>query len=410
MKILFLSQTVPYPPHGGLLQRGYNLLREITREASVHLLAFVHPDVLPTEAACRESQQAMEKLCPRVELFPLWSKASQLHYAAALATSACSTLPFGVIGYRSAAYQRRVTSLIASESFDVVHADTIELSQFLGPQQTVPSVLTHQNVESVLMRRRAQVETRPPARWFLQRETEKLIRYEQLATRWYDVNILVSQLDAQALTEHVPGLRTAVVDNGVDVEYFTPSTEPEEAAMIYAGSMTMFANRDAVMYFVKEVWPKICAEKPSIQFYAVGKSPPQELLALAARDSRIVVAGYVDDIRPFVRKSAVYVVPLRVGGGTRLKVLDAMAMGKAIVSTTIGCEGLDVRPGEHLVVADSPDTFAHEVLTLLSNQQARLALGRAARGLVERRYSWKIIGSQLLETYRDAIQSKQSRQ
>lgn len=409
MRILFLSQTVPYPPHSGLLQRGNNLLREIAREARVHLLAFVHPDVLPTKAARMESQQAMEKLCHRVELFPLWSKASNIHYAAALAASMCSTLPFGVIGYQSAAYQRRVTDLLARESFDIVHADTIELSQFLGPRHMVPSVLTHQNVESVLMRRRAQVEKRPLARWFLQRETAKLIRYEQLATRWYDVNILVSKLDAQVLTEHVPGLHTAVVDNGVDIEYFTPASEPESPALIYAGSMTMFANRDAVLYFVKEIWPIICAQEPNVRFYAVGKSPPQELIALAERDPRIVVAGYVDDIRPLVRKSAVYVVPLRVGGGTRLKVLDAMAMGKAIVSTTIGCEGLDVRPGEHLVVADSPDTFAREVLTLLSNQQTRLALGRAARGLVERRYSWKIIGSQLLETYHDAIRSKQSR-
>lgn len=410
MKVLFLSQTVPYPPHSGLLQRGYNLLREVTREADVHLLAFVHPDVLPTEVSRIESLKVMEKLCDRVELFPLWSKASRVHYAAALAMSACSSQPFGVIGYRSAAYQRRVKQLLETESFDIVHADTIELSQFLGPRQRVPSVLTHQNVESVLMERRAQVETGLLARRFLQRETAKLVRYEQMATRWYNVNILVSQLDAQVLTGFVPDLRTAVVDNGVDVEYFTPMSEPESPALIYAGSMTMFANRDAVTYFAKEIWPRICAQEPNIQFYAVGKNPPQELLTLAAADPRIVVAGYVDDIRPLVRKSAVYVVPLRVGGGTRLKVLDAMAMGKAIVSTSIGCEGLDVRPGEHLMVVDTPDMFAREVLALLANRQKRLELGRAARSLVEGRYSWKIIGSRLLEAYRDAIRQKKSLQ
>lgn len=406
MKILFLSQTVPYPPHSGLLQRGYNLLREISHKTKVHLLAFVHPDILPTKTAWMESQMALEPLCHRVEFFPLWSKQSPLHYSAALLTSACSSQPFGVIGYRSATFQRRVNELLQHESFDLIHVDTIELSQFIASNKKIPAVLTHQNIESVLMKRRANVETRPVARKFLRREAEKLRSYETVATRLFEVNILVSRLDERTITGIAPGLRTTVVDNGVDVEYFTPSAEPESLALIYAGSMTMFANRDAVIFFLREIWPQITAQAPNIQFIAVGKSPPREIIALAANDPRVVISGYVSDIRPLVRKSSVYVVPLRVGGGTRLKVLDAMAMGKAIVSTTIGCEGLDVTPDEHLVVADTPEAFAHATLALLANRNTRLTMGRAARSLVERRYAWSFMGTKLLDTYRGAMLSR----
>jgi len=186
----------------------------------------------------------------------------------------------------------------------------------------------------------------------------------------------------------VPGLRTAVVPNGVDVEYFTPDWERETPALVYAGGMNMFANRDAVMYFVREIWPRINARAGGVRVFLVGQDPPKELLKVAAQDPRLIVTGYVTDIRRVVCSSAVYVVPLRVGGGTRLKVLDAMAMGKAVVSTSIGCEGIEVRSGEHLVVADTPEGFAEATVELLRNPSRRLMIGRAARELVERRASF----------------------
>jgi glycosyltransferase involved in cell wall biosynthesis len=165
----------------------------------------------------------------------------------------------------------------------------------------------------------------------------------------------------------------------------------------------MFANRDAVMYFLDEIWPLIVARVPDVRVFVVGRAPTPDLMAFAARDARVVATGYVEDIRPIVRQSAVYIVPLRVGGGTRLKVLDAMAMGKALVSTSIGCEGIDVRAGEHLVVADTPEAFAESTVALLGDQARRLQLGRAARELVERCYSWPVVGRTLLDAYGEAI-------
>lgn len=402
MRVLFLSQIVPYPPNGGVLQRGYHVIRELGRRASVHMLAFVHPDVLPTQAAIDESRAVLERSCQTVEYFPLWAKASLLHKGAALAASAVSEEPFSMIAHRSAAFGRRVAEALRTSPFDLVHVDTIALSQFVPQDRALPAVLTHHNVESKLMERRAQVERRPLARRFLQRETAKLAAAESRLAPRFDVNIMMSAHDAQTLRDQVPGVRTAVVPNGVDTDYFAPRPEAETPALIYAGGMNMFANRDAVLYFLDEIWPLIRAAHPDVRFFAVGQDPPKDLHARAARDPRVVVTGYVTDVRPLIHHAAVYVVPLRVGGGTRLKVLDAMASGKAIVSTSIGCEGIEVRPGEHIAIGDTPEAFARETVQLLRDGDARRALGCAARRLAEERYSWRIVGDQLLAAYEAA--------
>lgn len=410
MNVLFLSQVVPYPPHGGVLQRGYNLLRELGQHANVHLLAFVHPDVLPTEDTLQESRSALQTFCRTVEYFPLWAKASSLHRVAALATSACSSTPFSMIAHRSRTFAQRVTELLRTVPFDVVHVDTLALCQFAdSDRSSITAVLTHHNIESILMERRAQVETRVLARQFLQREAAKLGEVERLASRRFDLNIVMSRNDASALASRAPGVRTAVVPNGVNIEYFTPDSDQETPALIYGGGMNMFANRDAVMYFLAEIWPCVRAQRPDVKFFAVGQDPPKELVELAQRDSQVVVTGYVSDIREFIRQAAVYVVPLRVGGGTRLKVLDAMAMGKALVSTSIGCEGIDVRGDVHLVVADTPVAFAEATLALLADRGRRLALGCAARELVARRYAWPVVGQQLVDAYREAIEIRKRR-
>lgn len=405
MKVLFLSQIVPYPPHGGVLQRGYNLIRELGREARVHLLAFVHPDVLKTPDAVEESRRALGGFCEAVEYFRLWPKASKLHQSAGLAMSAASSLPFSVIAHRSSAYQRRIDAALTGP-FDIVHADTVALSPFVRPGLGVPSVLTHHNIESMLMERRAKVESRWLARRFLEREAAKLRAFEAAESPRFDVNVVVSVPDGEALARIAPGLRTAVVPNGVDTDYFTPQPDRETPALVYTGGMNMFANRDAVLFFCTEVWPRIAASVPDVRFFAVGQDPPAELRDLAARDPRIVVTGFVDDIRPYVSQAAVYVVPLRVGGGTRLKVLDAMASGKALVSTSIGCEGIAVRPDEHLVIADTPEAMAASTVALLKDPARRRALGASARGLVESRYAWRVVGRQLLDAYRDAADRK----
>jgi glycosyltransferase involved in cell wall biosynthesis len=271
-------------------------------------------------------------------------------------------------------------------------------------------VLTHHNIESMLLERRAAVERRWLARWVLERESRKLGAYERAVAPRYDANLVMSVPDERLLLERAPGSRTALVPNGVDTTYFAPSDPSDETpAVVYAGGMNMLANRDAVLYFLESVWPLVVAKVPEVRFFAVGQDPPRELRDIAARDPQVVVTGKVPDIRPYVRQSAVYIVPIRVGGGTRLKVLDAMASGKAIVSTSVGCEGIEVRPDEHLLIADSPSDFAASTIALLQDAARRRVLGMAARRLVEDRYAWPVVSGMLMNAYADAIDGFRSR-
>lgn len=410
MRVLFLSQIVPYPPHGGVLQRGYNILRQLGQLAEVHLLAFVHPDALPTPTTLDESRRELGRFCRTVEYFPLWVKKSPAHKAVALALSLGSREPFGAIAHRSRAFGHSVAAATRAARFDIIHVDTIGLASFVDlDRPPAATVLTHHNIESMLMARRSQVESGRAARAFLAREAAKLAEAERRIPPRFDLNIVMSENDRSALAASAPDARSTVVPNGVDTDYFSPAPDRETPALIYGGGMNMFANRDAVMHFLAEVWPAIRAARPDVRFFAVGQDPPRELVAMAERDAQIVVTGYVTDIRDYIAQAAVYVVPLRVGGGTRLKVLDAMAMGKAMVSTSLGCEGIGVTSGEHLLIADTPQAFADATLMLLADPQRRMALGRAARALVEREYSWPVVGRQLLGGYQEAIRVRTSK-
>lgn len=407
MNVLFLSQIIPYPPHGGVLQRGFNVLRELSKHAQVHLLAFWHPDTLPADRL-PQSREALGRFCASVEYFPLWPKRSALARRFAFAAGAVWFEPFSVLAHRSRSFAARADEIMRTRSIDVAHFDTIALSQF-DRCDAVTRVVTHHNIESMLMGRRAAAERSFAARAYMRAQTRRLIRYESQMSPRYDMNIVMSAPDAAALECIAPGVETAIVPNGADLEYFQPRRGEETPAVIYTGGMNMFANRDAVMHFLQTSWPAIKAAVPEAVFYAVGQDPPRELLRLATPQAGIVATGYVDDVRPWVARSAVYVVPLRVGGGTRLKVVDAMAQGKALVSTAIGCEGIEVTPGENVVIADEPRAFADAVVRLLRAPAERERLGRAARAFVEQRYAWSVIGQRLLEAYERATENHRRR-
>jgi polysaccharide biosynthesis protein PslH len=376
----------------------------------VDLLAFVHPDALPTPDSLSESQTHLGKFCASVEYFPLWAKQSRVHKIAALLAGAASQTPFSMIAHRSRAFQARVNAALAKNAYDVVHVDTIGLAPFVDLDRSeAATVLTHHNIESMLMGRRGEVERSLLSRILLKREAHKLATAEAMLAPRFDLNLTMSVNDRDHLTRLAPAARTAVVPNGVDIDYFTPRPELETPALIYGGGMNMFANRDAVMSFIGDVWPLIRAQRPDVKFFAVGQDPPPELLEASTADKQIIVTGYVDDIRKFIWQAAVYVVPLRVGGGTRLKVLDAMSLGKAIVSTSIGCEGIDAINGRHLEIADTPHRFADATLALLSSSQRRRRLGTAARELVAQRYSWPVIGDQLRSAYASAAEAANRR-
>jgi sugar transferase (PEP-CTERM/EpsH1 system associated) len=409
MHILYVTQIVPFPPHGGVLQRGYNLLRELGRAHRVRLLAFHHPDELPPGDAVATSRRELRAFCEEVEYFDLWPKRSRLHTAAALAAGVAYRKPFSVLAQRNARLHERVRELCqGTDRPDVVHLDTIALAPYASDCMDVTCVLAHHNVESQLMRRRGEHERGLAARAYVGLQASRLERYEADTCHRFPVNVMVSDADARTLAGISPGSRTAVVPNGVDTCYFTPRADQQTPTVIFTGGMNMFANRDAVEWFLDEVWPEVLRQVPEARFVAIGQRPSARILAAASTDASVQVPGHVPDVRPWVGPAAVYVVPMRVGGGTRLKVLDAMAQGKALVATSLGAEGIEADDGRHLMLADTARDFAGRVVELLRDPARRYALGTAARQRVEERYAWPVIARRLVAAYMTAIEASQT--
>lgn len=400
MRILFVTQIIPYPPHGGVLQRGYNLLRELGKHHDVHLMAFHHPDELPHGEPLERSRVELGKFCREIEYFPLWPKRTKAHKLVAFALGALYPAPFSVLAHRSGALARRIDAVCRSAAPpDVVHLDTIALAPYRKYCGNIPVVLGHHNIESQLMARRAPHESNTAARLYVEAQTRRLVDFERAHAKDFRVNITVSDADSTTLRGICPGAQTAAIPNGVDTNYFTPRADAAAPAVIYTGGMNMFANRDAVEWFLDAIWPRVRSAVPNVRFLAVGTRPSKRVLDAAARDAQVEAPGFVDDVRPWVARAGVYVVPLRVGGGTRLKMVDAMAQGKAIVATTVGAEGIDGRDGEQFVLADEPVAFADAVIRLLEDATERQRLGRAARARAEERYAWPILGRELASIY-----------
>jgi glycosyltransferase involved in cell wall biosynthesis len=225
-------------------------------------------------------------------------------------------------------------------------------------------------------------------RTLLEIEWRKLRRAEAAACTRADLTIAVSEDDRRRLASIAPRSRTTAVPTGVDTSYFKPAGRPEvPGRLVFSGSMDWHPNEDAVIHFGESILPRIRERVPGASFVVVGRNPSTRLVE-AAKRTGMELTGTVDDVRPHVDEAAVYVVPLRAGSGTRLKIFEAFAMGKAVVSTTLGAEGLDVEPGRNVILADEPDDFARAVVALLADRDRRQALGHAARALVEERYSW----------------------
>jgi len=260
-------------------------------------------------------------------------------------------------------------------------------------------VLDAHNVEAQIAERYAQLEPHRLKRRVLRWNWRKMLSFEMRTVAEMDLVLAVSDTDRGTFSSHRVGDRVQVLENGVDLDYFAPRDGEKAGQGVFVGSMDWLPNTEGIRHCIAEVLPLIRRVRPDFELSVVGRNPPSELAALAACDPGLEVTGTVDDVRPYIARAEVYLVPLGFGGGTRLKILEAFAMGKAVVSTTLGCEGIACRHGEHLLIADSPEDFAAAVLRLLAHPELRLQLAANAMGLVQEKYSWDSIGSRLLACY-----------
>lgn len=400
MNLLWISHNIPYPPKTGVLQRNYNLLREASRHADVYLLAVFKRDILPGEYDIEAARRELGKLCRLIEIVQLPIEASSaLLYWTAL-VSLFTKDPLSANWVKDSGMRQRLRALVESVPFDLVHFDTVSLAAYRDDVGSVPKILNHHNIESHLLKRRIAFESNPLKRLYYAAEGSKLEAYERRVCPEFDTNFTVSDLDRKRLLELVPTACADVIANGVDVEYFR-STEAATVPgnLIMASGMNWFPNRDAVLFMCADVWPLLSARMPDLTWTVVGASPPQQVVDLAARDARVVVTGFVDDVRPYLSRAEIYLCPMRDGGGTRVKILDALAMSKPIVSTTMGCEGIDVTPGVDVLIADTPDAFVSQIARLRADSSLRAAMSAAARKLAVDRYSWPVIGHTLGAIY-----------
>ncbi len=299
-------------------------------------------------------------------------------------------------------YRNAVRKAVTDLQPDVVHFDTLSLAPYLDAIGGLPAVLNHHNIESIMLLRRAEQENNPFKRVYLWQEAKRLAAYERLVASRFRQHLVCANLDAERLQQTVGDVPTSVVPNGVDLMYFQPAppaTEQLPNSLIFVGGLSWYPNISAIRFFLKEVWPALTAAYPEILFRIIGRNPPPDILAMSKRDRRIQVLGFVDDIRPLFHEAMVFVCPIFDGGGTKLKMLDAMAMGKAIVAHPVACEGLDLTHGHHVLMATSGADFTQQIARLLDNDAERKKLEQNSREYVSARFSFASIGRDLSRIY-----------
>ena len=408
MRILWVGHNLAYPPVRGVLQRNYNLLRQAATKSEIQVLAFDQPATRPPGVSVEDCIEALQKFCVHVEWVPLPSGAFRSRYGLGL-RGLLSPNAYDLNWLASKFMTARLERTINLGRFDTIHFDTLGLAQYGSLAGDVGTVLNHHNVESSMMRHRAANETNHAARLYWQWEAQKLLQAERHYCPRFSVNLVVSAEDENVLSERVPGVKTRVVANGVDTEYFTPRADPGGEMLLFCGGMDWYPNSEAMAYFFDQIWARLTRLLPEVRLIVVGRNPPKWLIQRGASDHRVCVTGFVEDVRPYFSKATAYVCPIRTGGGTRLKILDALAMGMPIVSTTFACSGIAAQDGRHVLLADNPEHFVNQVLRVLRDPLLRRNLGACGRELVCQEYSWSVIGSSLLLAYREASFSGQQK-
>ena len=401
-KLLFLCQTLPYPLDGGCWIRTYHVLRLLSEAFDVTALYFERMGLSAREDAAQLEKNLGELArFGEAKAFPV----PQTRSRARLVWDHLRSLLFRKVYTRyvfdSDAFRAELRELLRTRSFDLVHLDSLDLSAYLPMCGDLPVACVHHNVESELLRRRATVQGRAPARAYFRYQADRMEREEQDWIGRIALNVVVSEDDRTMLSRFVPEARFTIVPNGVDVEEFRPAPA-QGNGLAYIGGTNWFPNLDALDYFCESILPHLRAAGVEIPMHWVGSASKEEQRRYAD-EFGVRLTGYVDDVRPFMRDTLCNIVPLRAGGGTRLKILNSWAMGKAIVSTSVGCEGLEARDGENILIRDDPREFAEAILTLRSDPPLRLRLEQGARKTAKDHYSWDVIGPSMIASYRNLL-------
>ena len=395
MNLLFITPQLPHPPHQGTTLRNFNLIRYLAQRHTIDLLAFHDPATAPDLGP-------LQTLCRRVATAPPPPRTTLARLRDTLSTPQ----PDMALRLESTKMHALVSAWLREKEYDVVQVEGIEVAQYgqhaLAVQLRPALIFDDHNCEYLLQKRSALTDLRLPRRWpaaaYSLVQWQKLRRYEAQLCRAADATLAVSPADADALRALAPNLNVTVIPNGIDLDLYRPAKPKSKIqnpkSLVFTGKMDYRPNVDAVLWFAQAVLPLIQRDVSDVRFQIVGRSPHPRLDALRTNPA-VEITGPVDDVRPYIWQAAAYVIPLRVGGGTRFKALEAMACGQAVASTTLGVEGIGVADGRELLLADEPRSFAKAVLRLLQSRAGDGVLvdglAERARTFVEARYGWSQI-------------------
>lgn len=405
MRILWLKTELLHPVDKGGKIRTYHMLKELKRAG--HRITYL---TLDNGAASADAQaRATEEYCDELIAFPHRTRPKfSAGFYVELAQNMISPLPYFMKKYESKEMRERVEKEMRSEKYDVVVCD------FLVPCINMPesgakcaTVLFQHNVEAMIWKRHYEVQTHPVKKKYLQDQWRKTVRYERDQCRRFDMVVAVSEEDATTMRDEYQLERVAAVATGVDTEFFRPQGNVEKLPhnLVFTGSMDWLPNEDAIRWFTEDVLPRIKREVPDVTLTVVGRNPSAWLRELAARDESVVVTGRVEDVRPYMEKAAAYIVPIRIGGGTRLKIYEAMAMEIPMISTTVGAEGLPLEAETEILFADTAEEFARRVVEVLTNESLANVLATRAATKVRERYGWEAVAAEFAALCEQTIES-----
>ncbi len=388
MKILIIDEEFPYPLNSGKRLRTSNLTYELAQSHDVSYLAF-------GDNQSESAQHFKSKNIHPIAVAPINNKKSGLSFYMKLLKNLFSSDPYIVTSHYSKEFETALHKLISDQSFDVIICEWTPYAQYVKNINDTKSIIVAHNIESDIWKRYYENESNPLKKFYIGLQYKKVLAFEKNCFRWVNGATAVSSIDASFIERLQLPYKPAVIENGVDTDFFQPSDKQiTPNRLVFTGSMDWRPNQDAAEFFAAEILPLLKKSIPDIEAYFVGRNPPAHISELDKIDG-ITITGMVDDVRTYIAEAALYIVPLRIGGGSRLKILEAMSMQKPIVSTSVGAEGLEVTDKHDILIADSPQEFCDTILKALSDKPLCDTIAQNGNKLVHNKYKWSSIGKKL---------------
>ncbi len=388
LRVLVVDEELPWPPNSGKRVRTWNLLRRLSDRHDLHWIAY---GPVSEEAKLTFRQQGIS-----IDVLDPLPPSKGIRFYGRLLASLLSGYPYSVVKHFTSRLQHRILEACELKQFDLVHFEWTPYARCKS--SNLPRLIVAHNVESDIWRRRAQNSSRFIGRHFFGIQASRMEAFERKTAENADCIVAVSELDAERFRSY--GAPVTIVPNGVDLDYYQPTTETSEnQSLLFVGSLDWHPNIDGVTEFVRHVLPLVRSRKPQATLRIIGRRPSSQLAMELQRVEGVNFVGEVADVRPHLAQASAVIVPLRIGGGTRIKILEAMAMAKPVISTSIGVEGLAIQDQCDFLLANTPLEFAARIDSLFADVQLRTRLGRNGRLLVERLYGWDSCADKLEESW-----------